>query len=189
MDVGVRGWMASAIVTAAVLVGSAEALSAQAAQTPPTGGAQATPPVIVVYRKAFMNANAQHMAALRALTSAEIGLPETVQRDHIRRHAAALQENAILMTKVVGRNFDLFPEGSLHAQSRATEKIWAEGEGGFGVEFAWRVHAFEETATDLLEAARSGAPVERIRAEVGRVQVTCGGCHASMRGPAPASTN
>ena len=195
MDVPVRKWMASAIVAAAVLVGSAGTLWAQAApasggQAAPASGGQAAPPAIVVYRKAFMNANAQHMAALRALTSGgEIGLGETELRDHVRRHSAALRENAILMTKVVGGNWDLFPMGSLHASSRATEKIWAEGEGGIGVEFAWRAQAFEQTASDLVQVAQKGS-VDQIREAVARVQVTCGGCHASMRGPAlPAGTN
>ena len=178
MDVPVRNWMASAVLAAAVLAGSAETLSAQAtpapaaAQTPP-------PPAIVVYRKAFMNMNAQHMAALRALTSGEIQLP-----DNIRRHAAALQENAILMTKFVGQDWDFFPVGSLHAQSRATAKIWEERE-----EFAWRGQAFAETATALFEAVKRGASNEELRTAIGRVQTTCGGCHASMRGPAIAATN
>ena len=187
MDVPIRRRMASAILAAAVLVGSAETLPAQAA---PASGGQAAPPTIVLYRKAFMNANAQRMAALRALASGgETGLGEIELRDHVRRHAAALQENAVLTTTGMRGNYDLFPRGSVHPSSRATEKIWVEAEGGVGVEFTWRVQAFEETAGDLVQVAQRGS-VDQIREAVGRVQVTCGGCHNSMRGPAqPAGAN
>ena len=131
MDVPIRRRMTSAILAAAVLVGSAEALSAQAA---PARGGQAAPPAIVLYRKAFMSANAQRMAALRALASGgEIGLGETELRDHVRRHATALHENAVLMATGMRGNYDLFPRGSVHPSSRATEKIWVEAEGGVGV--------------------------------------------------------
>ena len=179
MDVLVRKWMASAVLGAAMLVGSAETLSAQAA---PAGGGQAAPasPPIVVYRKALMNANVQHMAALRALSSGELELP-----DQVRKHAAALRENAVLTLKNNGGIHDLFPPGSLHATSRATAKIWDEPE-----EFTWRALAFQETASALFEVARGGGSAAQIRDAVGKVQVTCGGCHASMRGPAPpAGTN
>ncbi len=187
MDVPIRRQMASAILAAAVLVGSAETLSAQAA---PASGGQAALPAIVLYRKAIMNANAQRMAALRALASGgEIGLGETELRDHVRRHAAALHGNAVLMTRGTRGNHDLFPRGSVHPSSRATEKIWVEEEGGVGVEFTWRVQAFEQTADDLVQVAQRGS-VDQIREAVGRVQVTCGGCHNSMRGPAqPAGAN
>jgi cytochrome c556 len=184
MHVPVKKWTTSAVIAAAVLVGSAETLWAQAAPAAPAPSAQAAAPPIVVYRKALMNSNTQHMAALRALTSGEVQLP-----DHIRMNAAALRENAVLLAKGVNGNTDLFPAGSLHALSRATPKIWQEGEGGTGVEFAWRAQAFQETATTLFQLAQRGAPVEQIREAVGRVQVTCGGCHASMRGPAIAATN
>ena len=177
MDVPVRKWMASAILAGALLVGSAEMLWAQAA--PASGGAQAASPQIVVYRKALMNTNTQHMAALRALTSGEIQLP-----DHIRKHAAALLENALLLTKGVSGSWDAFPRGSTHPTSRATAKIWDEAE-----EFTWRTQAFHETATALFEAARSGASAQQLRDAIQRVQVTCMGCHVSMRGPAIPATN
>jgi cytochrome c556 len=195
VEVPVRKWMTSAVLAAAVLVGSAETLWAQAtpAAPAPAPGAQAAPasPPIVVYRKALMNQNTQHMAALRALTAAGgIGLAEAETRSQIQRHAAALWENANLMTKGVRGNWDVFPANSLHATSRATPKIWVEQEGGTGVEFAWRIQAFEQTTNALLQLAKTeSSSVDQIREAVQRVQVTCGGCHASMRGPAPAATN
>ena len=187
MDMPIKRRMASAILATAVLAGTAEALPAQAA---PASGDQAGPPAIVLYRKALMNANVQRMAALRALASGgEIGLGETELRDHARKHAVVLHENAVLMTKGLRGNYDLFPQGSVHPSSRATEKIWLEAEGGVGVEFTWRVQAFEETAADLVRVAQTGS-VDQIREAVGRVQVTCRGCHTSMRAPAqPAGAN
>ena len=172
MHVPVKGWIVAA--AAAMLVGSSVSLSAQA------GAADETePPVIVSYRQALMRANAQRLGALRALSSGEIDLPE-----HIRWHSAALAENGrMMMTQATAGIHDVFPEGSTHATSRASEEIW-ERSG----EFTERVRDFSVAANAVNEAAQGGS-MEQIREAIAEVGRTCNGCHQEFRLPAPGASS
>jgi cytochrome c556 len=167
--------LAGAAVAAAVVFGTPGSASAQAG-----GNQQPADPAIVVYRKALMNSNTQHMAALRALVSADVNLP-----DHIKRHAQALAENGKLMaTQSASADYDMFPPGSTHANSRAMEEIWSNKAG-----FTERVRAFQVATASLNQLVQRGNPTkEQITAALTPVQQSCGGCHMAFRKPAqPAS--
>lgn len=166
VHVSARGWIVAAVT--AILVGSPVSLSGQA------GADETEPPVIVSYRQALMRTNAQRLGALRALTSGEIDLPE-----HGRLHSAALAGNArMMMTRATAGIHDVFPAGSAHATSRASEEIW-ERAG----EFTERVRNFSVAANSLNEAAQGGS-MEQIREAIAEVGRACSGCHQEFRLPA-----
>jgi cytochrome c556 len=169
----VSRFMSAAAVAAAIVLGTPDGASAQAA-----GGNQQAPasPAIVAYRKALMNSNTQHMNALRALVSADVDLP-----DQIKLHARALADNGKLVsTQSASADYDMFPPGSTHATSRATEAIWADRPG-----FSERVRAFQTATAALNEIAQRGGTKEQITTALTPVQQSCGGCHMAFRGPAP----
>ena len=171
----VSRFLTGAAVAAAVVLGTPGSAAAQQA-----GGNQPADPAIVVYRKALMNSNVQHMAALRALVTADVNLP-----DHIGKHAQALADNGKLMaTQSASADYDLFPPGSTHANSRAMEEIWSNKEG-----FTERVRAFQVATANLNELVQRGKPTkEQIAAALTPVQQSCGACHMAFRRPAqPAS--
>jgi cytochrome c556 len=165
--------MAAAAVAGAILLGTTEHLAAQAGG----GGAQQpAAPAIVVYRKALMNSNTQHMNALRALVTADVDLP-----DHLKKHAQALADNGKLMsTQSASADYDLFPPGSTDASSRAMDEIWSNKEG-----FTERVRAFQVATSKLNDLVQRGNPTkEQISAALTPVQQSCGGCHMAFRKPA-----
>jgi cytochrome c556 len=163
--------LTGAAVAAAVVLVIPGSASAQQA-----GGNQPADPAIVVIRKALMNSNTQHMAAIRALVSADLNLP-----DHIKKHAQALADNGkLLATQSSSADYDLFPPGSTHANSRAMEEIWSNKEG-----FTERVRAFQVATANLSELVQRGNPTkEQITAALTPVQQSCGGCHMPFRRPA-----
>ena len=168
MHVSAKGGIVAAVV--AILVGSPLNLSGQAGPADETD-----PPLIVSYRQALMRANQQRLGALRALTSGEIDLPE-----HRRLHSAALADNGrMMMTRAAAGIHDVFPAGSTHATSRASDEIW-ERSG----DFTERVRDFSLAASAVNEAAQGGS-TEQIREAIAEVGRTCNGCHQEFRLPAP----
>ena len=166
-------YLAGAAVAAAIVLGAPGGVSAQARAG---GGNQPADPAIVAYRKALMNTNAQHVAALRALLTADVNLP-----DHIKKHAQALADNGKLVaTQSASAEYDLFPPGSTHANSRAMDEIWSNKEG-----FTERVRAFQVATSNLNDLVQRGNPTkEQITAALTPVQQSCGGCHMAFRKPA-----
>jgi cytochrome c556 len=165
--------MAAAAVAGAIFLGTAERAAGQAGG----GGAQQpAAPAIVVYRKALMNSNAQHMNALRALVTADVNLP-----DHVKKHAQALADNGkLLATQSASADYDMFPPGSTDPSSRAMEEIWSNKEG-----FTERVRAFQVATSNLNDLVQRGSPTkEQIAAALTPVQQSCGGCHMAFRKPA-----
>ena len=170
MHVPTKGRVVVIAVAATLFAGNAETLSAQA-----QGG---DIPAIVVYRKALMNTNVQRLRALRALTSGEIE-----DREQVRKLASVLAENGrAMMSQAFAGIHDMFPEGSMHATSRAIAPIWEKS-----AEFTERVRAFAVAAQDLEQAAQRGSR-EQIVEAIAAVGQTCGGCHTEFRGPAPAGS-
>jgi len=161
----VKGWTIAIVAAGAILFGDAASLSAQA-------GDEA--PAIVAYRKAIMNSNSRNLASLRALVSGEVDLP-----DHIRMRAAALAENGrMMMTQAIAGTHDVFPEGSLHSTSRASEEIWARSG-----DFTEANRAFAVAASNLETVAQRGS-MDEIQEALTATQQTCGSCHGEFRGPA-----
>jgi cytochrome c556 len=157
----------------ALLFGGAPGVAAQAAAGGGGGQQQPAAPPIVALRKALMNANVQHVGALRALLSGEVNLPL-----HILRHTQALADNGAMLGA-------LFPEGGVttHAMSRAKPEIWSAKD-----DFAAKVKAFADATRNLNAIAQRGFNDQTLEA-LNAVQPTCGGCHQPYRGPAPAQTN
>lgn len=72
---------------------------------------------------------------------------------------------------------DLFPEGSLSAESRALPEIWTDAEG-------WQAKVAEFTAAaDAVAAAAKAGDAAALDEAVGATGPTCGGCHKVFRGP------
>ena len=163
--------MAGAVVAAAMTVGSAESVSAQGA---PAGGGGAAaqapaPPPIVAYRKAMMQTSSQHQAALRALLSGQV--TGTTDED-IEMHVGALVNQGKMFPR-------MWPAGSTHELSRATEDIWTKPE-----EFSARLKAFADAGEALKKAADTGDNTVTMTALTAFGQ-TCGACHTPFRKPAP----
>ena len=172
MHLSAKNIVTTGALAAALLLGGVQGVAAQAA--PAAGGQQApAPPPIVALRKALMNSNTQHIAALRALLGGEVNLPL-----HILKHTQALADNGAMLGA-------LFPEGGVttHALSRAKPEIWSDKAG-----FAARVQAFADATKNLNAIAQRGFNAQTLEA-LNAVQPTCGGCHMPYRGPAPAATN
>jgi len=162
----------AAAVASAIFLGTAGSVSAQA--RPAGGSQQPADPAIVVYRKALMNSNTQHMNALRALVTADVNLP-----DHIRKHTQALADNGkLISTQSASADYDMFPPGSAHANSRAMDEIWSNREG-----FTERVRAFQVATANLNEVAQRGTK-EQVASALTPVQQSCGSCHTAFRKPA-----
>jgi len=168
----VKQFVSTGALAAALLLGGAQGVAAQAAG----GGQQAqqpAPPPIVALRKAVMQSNTQHIAALRALLGGELNLPL-----HILKHTQALADNGAMMGTI-------FPADGVttHALSRAKPEIWSNG-----ADFAAKVKAFADATRNLNAVAQRGFNDQTLEA-LNAVQPTCGGCHTPYRGPAPAATN
>lgn len=172
MHLSVKNIVSTGALAAALLLGGVEGVAAQAAAG---GGGQQAPaaPPIVALRKALMNSNGQHIAALRALLGGELNLPL-----HILKHTQALADNGAMLGA-------LFPQGAVttHAMSRAKAEIWSDAEG-----FTTRVRAFADATKNLNAIAQRGFNNQTLEA-LNAVQPTCGGCHMAFRGPAIAQTN
>ncbi len=168
--------MGAFALTAVVALGSAQAASAQGAGGGGGGGggaqAPADPPVIA-YRKAVMQANVQHVAALRALLNPANPIKDN---DAIKLHAAALENQGKMFAK-------MWPEGSMGPTSRSKAEIWSNN-----TDFVARITAFADAGKALDEAAVKGDNTATLAA-VTALNATCGACHMPFRGPpiAPAA--
>lgn len=162
-----KQWMAAAAVAAAVWFGGASGVSAQGAAGGGGGGANrpADPPQIA-YRKAMMQSNGQHIAAIRAILAGAMG-----GKDALKMHAAALENNGKMWK-------DMWPEGSTGPTSRSKDEIWTNKE-----DFAAKVKGFADATHALDEAAEKGDKDATTKA-LADVQATCGACHTPYRKPA-----
>jgi cytochrome c556 len=70
---------------------------------------------------------------------------------------------------------NMFPEGSGGGETRAKPEIWANW-----ADFEAKAKALEDAAPQLVVATKSG-DIEQIKAAVGAVGGTCGGCHKAYR--------
>lgn len=163
-----KRWMAAAGVAAAVLFGGASSVSAQGAGGAAGAAPQRPPdPPAIAYRKAMMQANAQHMNALRALLAGGLNHP-----DDVKKHADAMEKQ--------GEMFEaMWPEGSTGPESRAKDEIWSMKD-----DFAAKLKAFKDATHELDETAEKGENGATLAA-VTAVNATCGACHMSYRKPAP----
>jgi cytochrome c556 len=161
--------VAAAAVAAAALFGGAGSVSAQGGGGGGGGGGQQAPadPPVIAYRKAMMQMNGQHLAAIRAqLADGGLGNWEDVEM-----HTEALANNGVMW----GR---MWPAGSTGPQSRAMDEIWSKPD-----DFAARVKAFADATQALKSAADKEDKAATLAAAQG-VQQTCGGCHMPFRKPA-----
>ena len=168
--------MGAFALTAVVALGSAQSATAQGAGGGAGGGgaaaAPADPPAIA-YRKAMMQANVQHVAALRALLN-----PANPIKDNgaIKRHAEAMERQGEMFS-------NMWPEGTMGPTSRSKAEIWSDNAG-----FTAKIKAFADAASALDEAAEKGDNTATLAA-VTALNATCGGCHTAYRSPpiAPAA--
>lgn len=162
---GPTKWMGAAAFAAAMMLGSAGNAAAQAA----AGGAARPPdPPVIAYRKAMMQVNSQHQAALRALLSGQtVGTTD----EDIEMHVEALANQGEMFSRI-------FPEGSTGPTSRAMDEIWTKKD-----EFAARVKAFAD-ATNALKDTADKSDNAATLAALAAVGQTCGACHTPFRKPA-----
>jgi cytochrome c556 len=149
-------------------LGGVQAVAAQAGG----GGGAAAPadPPIVAYRKAMMQSNVQHVAALRAILQNNAAVGDS--KDAVKMHAEALENNGKMFA-------EMWPEGSTAPTSRAKAEIWSDKTG-----FAARLKAFADASKALDEAAEKGDNAKTLEA-LTAFNATCGACHQVYRGPPP----
>ena len=172
MNGSAKRLMGASALVAVLALGSVQAVAAQAGGGGGGGGgggqqAPADPPLIA-YRKAMMNANAQHQGALRVLLNpANASMSKAAD---IKMHAAALDNQGKMFAAI-------FPEGSMGATSRAKAEIWSMKD-----DFGTKVKAFVDASHALNEAAMKGDNAATNTAFTA-FNATCGGCHMVFRGP------
>lgn len=157
MQLSVKHVASAGVLAVVLLLGGIQGAAAQQEDTP----------AIVSLRRALMVSNQQHVRALRDLLSGDLNLPL-----HVLRHAAAMEGNGQMLSQ-------LFPEGSTHPTSRATDQIWDDEEG-----FTARVQAFADATMNLNRTAQRGFNDQTLEA-LGAVQSMCAACHQAYRGPPP----
>ena len=166
---GPTKWVSAAAIAAAALFAGAGSVSAQGAGGGGGAAAQQPPdPPVVAYRKAMMQSNGPHLAAIRALL-APGGLADW---EDVEMHTEALANNGTMWA-------GMWPAGSTAPTSRAMEEIWSKPD-----EFAARVKAFAD-ATQALKAAADKEDSAATLAAAQGVQRTCGACHTPFRKPPP----
>lgn len=171
MNGSAKRLMGASALVAVLALGGVQAVAAQAGGGGgggAGGGGAARPPAdppIVAYRKAVMQTNAQHQAALRVLLAADspIKSPEAV-----KMHAQALANSGKMMGET-------FPEGSTAPTSRAKEEIWTQK-----ADFAAKMKDFADKAQALADAASKGENAATAAA-LTAMGTTCGGCHMPYR--------
>lgn len=147
-------------IAAAVVFGNPGSLSAQAGG----GGRGPQDPPVVAYRKALMQIGSQHIAAITAALTGQIG-----SKDDIRMHAIALENDGKMFASI-------FPEGSTAATSRAKDDIWTDE-----ADFQAKLRAFSDAVHTFRETAEQGAVTE---AALEKMHDTCTDCHDRYRKPA-----
>jgi cytochrome c556 len=158
--------VAAAAVAAAALFGGAGNVSAQGGGGGGGGGGQQAPadPPVIGYRKAMMQMNGQHLAAIRTqLADGGLGNWQDVEM-----HAEALANQGKMFAH-------MWPAGSTGATSRAMDEIWSKPD-----DFSARVKAFADATMALKAAADKQDKAATLAAAQG-VQQTCGGCHMPFR--------
>ncbi len=115
------------------------------------------------YRIALMVSLQNHMAAIGALSSGDIGYA-----GHVQMHASAVNGIATMAA-------DAFPAGTAGPGSRASEDIWTNWDT-----FLEKLQVLQTGAAALNAAAQSGE-MAAPRREVGG---SCRGCHSDFRLPA-----
>lgn len=140
------------------------ATAALAALIAPAGlRAQQDTPPLVQYRQNVMRGFQAHTGALRALVAGQVD-----ERGHAYAHAQSVAGLAAMLG-------DLFPEGSMHDESRALAAIWERPD-----EFETRVAGIQSAASALLAAAASGDS-ERLAESLDAVNGACRSCHGTFR--------
>ncbi|WP_372591619.1 c-type cytochrome [Guyparkeria sp.] len=141
------------------------ALAATVATT--QGVAQAADPADVIeYRQAVFQVAKNNFGPIADMLKGEIEYDQAT----VEKNAAVVQ----MMSTLVG---DLFPEGTdaMAGETNALTEIWDEPDA-----FADKVAKFEETSSELVEAADSGDK-RQLAAAVKDVGSSCKACHDDFR--------
>ncbi len=129
------------------------------------GNALADVKEVVAYRQGVMKANAGHMAALKATLIG--GQKQFLSQAVI--HGEAIQ-------KLAGSIPDMFPPGSTHRKSKATEAIWRNFE-----DFSAKAKNLERLAGEFVQAAKSGDEAAMTAAFKKLGKEGCSACHEAYR--------
>lgn len=143
---------------AAMLLASGAVLVAQESM------AQAKPEVLVKQRKAAMTLQGKYIAPLVAIAQGKAPYSAGV----VQRDAAYLET----LSKMPWDGFDPSTKGE---KSLALPAVW-EKSG----EFKQAAERFENEATKLAQLSKGGDEAA-VKAQIGAVGKTCGGCHDNFR--------
>jgi cytochrome c556 len=131
------------------------------------GVAQAAddPAAVVEYRGNVMKVLAGSISAIFQVLEGKASYPR-----HMAAHAKALDAAASVV-------LEIFPEGSVTAESRAMPEIWTDW-----ARFEEAGKALQAASAELVAAAEGG-DMAAIGAAAGKVGDACGGCHKPFRKP------
>lgn len=164
---------AALFATATALGGESKSKSkAPEAATPatpaanPAAGTTPTPDAIAAYRQAEMMAIAKTFKAMSMIAKGEVLRPQ----GEFIGHAESLHN---LSLDFVSQ----YPAGTAHGQAKteARPEIWTDAAG-----FAAAAAAFETATAQVLAAAKI-SDNEAVKAGMGAIGQSCGGCHEKFR--------
>jgi cytochrome c556 len=141
----------------AMLVASAAVVTLDAA-------AQAKPEVMVKQRQAAMTLQAKYLGPMGAMAQGKA----PYNADVVRRNAAYLET----LSKMAWDGFDPSTKGE---KSAALPAVWEKS-----ADFKQAAERFENEAAKLAQVSKSGDE-SAVKAQIGAVGKSCGGCHEHFR--------
>lgn len=129
-----------------------------------TAHSQAKPETMVKQRQAAMTLQAKYLGPLGAMAQGKMAF----NADLVARNADYLN----VLDKMAWDGFDASTKG---VKSRALPAIWTDAAG-----FKADQEKFQNAVSDLVAASKTGDE-GKIKAAIGAVGKTCGGCHDNFR--------
>ena len=142
----------------------ATALAVALGVTATSALAQAKPEVLVKQRQAAMTLIGKYFGPLGGMAQGKVPY-----------NAQVVQRNAGYLDNLSRMPWDGFAAGTQNEKSRALPAVWKEAD-----KFKEAASRFENEAAKLYQASRGGDEAA-VKAQIGAVGKTCGGCHDNFR--------
>lgn len=144
-----------------IAAGMAVTLSAGVAQS---AFAQAKPEILVKQRQAVMTLQGKYYGPMAAMAQGKVPY-----------NAAAVQRNAGFLDNLSRMAWDGFDPSTRNEKSRALPAVYDSS-----AKFKESASRLENATSKLVELSRSGDEAA-VKAQIGAVGKTCGGCHDDFR--------
>ena len=142
----------------------ATALAVALGATASSALAQAKPEVLVKQRQAAMTLIGKYFGPLGGMAQGKVPY-----------NAQVVQRNAGYLDNLSRMPWDGFAAGTQNEKSRALPAVWKEAD-----KFKEAASRFENEAAKLYQASRGGDEAA-VKAQIGAVGKSCGGCHDNFR--------